>query len=107
MLFKMDNIFSKYKFEPVNEETIQYVKRNPLLTPIGIRYIGMGHYEIIASIDNNKKYILIIAGGSNGYDAEYNCHEMLKLTERNAITYEDLIEQLNISRWNNQLGIRI
>jgi hypothetical protein len=88
--------FEKYGFQPANEDCIKECEKNPLLKPILYRYIGMGHYEILAVV---PKYFLITVGGANGYDVMYNHNELNKITMNDAMTKQELLTKLEGKSW--------
>lgn len=60
---------------------------------IGTKYIGMGHFEVMAYDSQNKHFFTFREGGSNGYDREHAFHEAATLTST----------QYQITEWNELL----
>lgn len=82
-----DNIKQTYHFE---EDTC--LPTNDIIPqPFLIRYHGMGHYQVIAKLKGKDNlYFLAMIGGSNGYDREYNEKEYVGLSEKDAISIEEI-----------------
>jgi hypothetical protein len=95
----------KYGFEPADERCISTCAENSLISPQIYRYLGMGHYEILADVKGHpNKYFLVRVGGSNGYDVDYNQNQLLKLTEADAMSEHTLRDTLKHSRWIEIVG---
>jgi hypothetical protein len=68
---------------------------NILPQPYLIRYHGMGHYQLLSKMKgDSNKYFLIMLGGSNGFDCEYNERQYVNLTEKDSISLKKAEEIL-------------
>lgn len=110
---KSDSIYikelAKYGFKDLlSEEKDDLNKRNSKLKPLVIRYQGMGCYNVICKnkcIKNNKCYIMVMMGGPNGYEVEYNYNEYKKINEKSDYKkMSNLLDELKKTSWIEIVG---
>lgn len=88
----------KYGFTALTSDQISGLKElNSKFTPIGLRYQGMGWYDVC--VKYNDKYKIVNMGGENGYTAREHDENYAKLTSLDFISEEELMKELAKSNW--------
>lgn len=98
--FDENEFIEKYGFYASDDVCNREFKDNPLIIPKLIRYQGMGHFKVLAGCKNNvNKFFLIDVGGSCGQTAVNARDAFNKLTYDDAITLEQLRDELVVKKW--------
>lgn len=102
----LSKLKGKYGLQPANDDCIGECEPNSLVVPKLFRYLGMGHYEILADVkDHPNKYFVVHAGGSNGYDRQDSYNDLIKLTIKEAKSFEEVVEYLKRTTWDEVVNV--
>lgn len=104
---KLSTLLSRYGCMAADDSCFQACRKNALLFPRLLRYLGMGHYEIVAdcALDINKFFIFQV-GGSSGQDVEYNQKLIESIDMKDAITFGEVIKHLRNNEWTEIVDVK-
>ena len=86
MSFNLDSFEGRFGFQVVDDSIIQECKNNPLIIPRYYRYLGMGHYRILAQFKGHSDLFLsFVMGGADGHGAKDNYEKMKRLGLKDTI----------------------
>lgn len=95
-----ENFIGKFGFLSANEDCFNECKDNPFIIPKLYRYIGMGHYQILANVkDVIDGFFFFEVGGANGYEAEENRNSLNKLTPKKTYSLEQIKQIILKDSW--------
>jgi len=95
-----ERIVEKFGFQPVQEEHIDECNINPLILPKYWRYLGMGHIEILAEVNNvPNRYFIFNIFGSNGWDHIAYRDIFNKLSVDDSLTLNQITDKLERKKW--------